>query len=397
MNRKRLEAIKRLQEAEIVLNGIAEAEREKDVAYFEDKWMEQRTGQLDVMTETQKEKRERLNVMLGLEEELIQARPGCIFLCRDRLKAIQLQARRARTQADRFDLMSLPATVANLEEQIEAMATALGGAEFQELAGAVRNQETAVLGLSIARANLYEAKVGLVEARMRRHRHTGTREQQHLARHLGDKTKLVRVKYNTYARQVGKYENDYPDAVQPALPDLATVMAMEMDDVFWNRGELGLQDGDTDRDGINSFLSRRSACEELRRIAREARQMTGWANAYYDRILALGRKVNEAVGAVRSRLVSIYSIVKKNACKLWKQWSRDLPQLVRETAAYLEAHQLQDEILIHGFERVTAWADQEWKMMAGKPIIQAEEPDFYEQAEELEYERLYDMNGEMLR
>ncbi|EGG00732.1 uncharacterized protein MELLADRAFT_93070 [Melampsora larici-populina 98AG31] len=264
MNRKRLEAIKRLQEAEIVLNGIAEAEREKDVAYFEDKWMEQRTGQLDVMTETQKEKRERLNVMLGLEEELIQARPGCIFLCRDRLKAIQLQARRARTQADRVDLMSLPATVANLEEQIEAMATALGGAEFRELAGAVRNQETAVLGLSIARANLYEAKVGLVEARLRRHWHT-----------------------------VGKYENDYPDAVQPALPDLATVMAMEMDDVFWNRGELGLQDGDTDRDGINSFLSRRSACEELRRIAREARQMTGWANAYYDRILALGRKVNE--------------------------------------------------------------------------------------------------------
>jgi hypothetical protein len=32
--------------------------------------------------------------------------------------------------------MSLPATVANIEEQIEAMATALGGAEFRELAGA---------------------------------------------------------------------------------------------------------------------------------------------------------------------------------------------------------------------------------------------------------------------
>ncbi|KAH9809744.1 hypothetical protein DFH28DRAFT_1078897 [Melampsora americana] len=395
MNKKRREAIKRVEEAEHVLNGIAAVQRERDVAFFEHKWNEQRTRQLDVMNETTKEKRDRLQVLLSLEEELIIARN--VLSCRDRLKAIQHKRRRARTEADKVELMSLPTTVANIEEQIEVMATVLGGAEFRDLAGATRNRETALLGLSLARANLYEAKVGLVEARLRRHRHTGARQQQYMARHLGDKTKAVRVKYNTYERRVEKYSTDYPDSVQPALPDLETVMTMEMDDEFWNRGEVGLEEDDTHRPGINSFLSRRSACEELRRIAREARQMTAWANSYFERILALGRKVNEAVGVVRSRLVSLYTIVKKKAAKLWKQWGRDLPQQVRETATYLEGHIQQDEMLKEGFDRVSAWADQEWKMMAGKPVIQAEEPDFYEQAEDWQYEHLYDMNGEMLR
>ncbi|EGF99819.1 uncharacterized protein MELLADRAFT_94087 [Melampsora larici-populina 98AG31] len=391
MNRKRQEAIKRLAEAEQVLNEIAAVNRAHNHSFFENKWNEQRTRQLDVMTETQNEKRERLKVMLGLEEELIQAR--------DRLKAIQVKRRRARTQADNVQLMSLPDTVANIEEQIEAMATALGGAEFSDLAGATQNQTNALLTLSLAREYLYEAKVGLVEARLRRHRQSGARLQQYLAKHLGDKTKNVRVKYSTYLRKVEKYALDFPDAVQPALPELGDVMAMTMDDPFWSRGKVEPAVGveaDITRLGIENFLSRRSAGEELRRIGREARQMTAWSNMYWARVVALGRKVNEAVGVVRNRLKSLYNIVKRQACKLWKEWGRDLPQQIQETATYIEGQTDQDVTLKEEFGRVTAWADQEWKALAGKPIIQAEEPDDYEQAEDLHYENLYDMNGEML-
>ncbi|EGF97533.1 uncharacterized protein MELLADRAFT_85102 [Melampsora larici-populina 98AG31] len=386
------EAITRLQEAEQVLNDIAAANCARDVAFFENKWIEQRTRQLDVMTESQNEKRERLQVMLALEEELI--------LARDRLKGIQQKRRRARTEADRNELLSLPATVANIEEQIEAMATALGGAEFRELAGVTKNKKNALLALSLARGNLYEAKVGLVEARLRRHRHSGARLQQYLAKHLGDKTRNVRDKYNTYMRRVDKYGLDFSDAVQPDAPDLARVMAMSLDDPFWNRGELDPVDGedeDINRVGIENFLSRRSAGEELRRIGREARQMTAWANLYYDRVVALGVKVTRAVGVVRSRLMSLYTIVKKQACKLWKQWGRDLPQQIQETATYVHGQNAQDEILKEKFRTVAAWADQEWKTLASKPMIQAEEPDMYEEAEDLYYENFYDMNGEMLQ
>ncbi|EGG00362.1 uncharacterized protein MELLADRAFT_93351 [Melampsora larici-populina 98AG31] len=329
--------------------------------------------------------------MLGLEEELI--------LARERLKGIQLKRRRARTQADNIDLMSLPTTVANIEEQIEAMASALGGAEFRRLAGATKDQNNALLTLSLARALLYEAKVGLVEARLRRHRHTGTRLQQYLAKHLGDKTKNVRTKYHTYMRRVDSYAIDFPDAVQPQSPELAEVMAMTLDDPFWNRGELDPAAGEEDdmnRIGIESFLSRRSAGEELRRIGREARQMTAWSNMYYERVVALGRKVDEAVGSIQSRLRSLYNIVKRQTCKLWKQWGRDLPQQLQDTATYLEGQHDLDEALKEKFATVTSWADQEWKTLAEKPIIQAEEPDLYEHAEDLHYENLYDMNGELL-
>lgn len=44
--------------------------------------------------------------------------------------------RRARTEADHNDLMALPASVADIEEQIESVASVLGGAAFRNLAGA---------------------------------------------------------------------------------------------------------------------------------------------------------------------------------------------------------------------------------------------------------------------
>ncbi|EGG10973.1 uncharacterized protein MELLADRAFT_92381 [Melampsora larici-populina 98AG31] len=103
-------------------------------------------------------------LLLGLEEELIGAR--------ERLRAIQATRRRARTYADNNDLMALPATVADVEEQIEGVATALGGPAFRALAGATDSKTNALIAISIARSNLYEAKVGLIESRLRRHHNT---------------------------------------------------------------------------------------------------------------------------------------------------------------------------------------------------------------------------------
>jgi hypothetical protein len=99
---------------------------------------------------------------------------------------------------------------------------------------------------------------------------------------------------------------------------------------------------------------------------------------------------------VQRRLRSLYNIVKRQTCKLWKQWGRDLPRQIDETATYIAGQNEGDERLKVQFGTVTAWADQEWKTLAGQPIIQAEEPDLFEQAEVLEYENLYDMNGELL-
>ncbi|EGG02994.1 uncharacterized protein MELLADRAFT_90589 [Melampsora larici-populina 98AG31] len=389
MNHKRLDAIKRLEEASQALNNIAVAHRERDINFFENKWEEQKARQLEEMIESKAEKRECLEIMLGLEEELVQAR--------DRLKALQNKRRRARANAEKNELMSLPTSVADIEEQIEFMATALGGEEFHNLVGATRNQENAVLSLAIARGNLYEAKVGLVEARLRRHWHSA-RQQQYIARHLWKRTSDVCVKYNTYKRQVYKYVHNYPDANAPHLPELGQIMTMEMDDDFWNRGELEPEagkEGEINRLGINSFLAQRSSREELRRIAREAHQMTAWANMYYDRIVSLKNRIEQAVGADRVRMLSLYNIVKKQASKLWKRWGFDLKKELEAMSTYINVDNELYLKMKDDFEKVTDWAEEEWRMMAGKPVIRAQEPDIYEEDEDLLYEQLYDNFGEL--
>ncbi|EGF98461.1 uncharacterized protein MELLADRAFT_95668 [Melampsora larici-populina 98AG31] len=392
LTKKRKDAIKRLEEAEAALRNLLDADPAVGGDYFENKWNDQKTRQLDVINETTKEKRERLLILIGLAEELVVAH--------DRLKAIQNKRRRVRTQADNNNLMALPGSVADVEEQIEAIADELGGVEFRNLAGAARNQRDALLGTSLALGKLYEAKVGLTEARLRRHRHTGARQQQYMAKHLGDRTRDVRVKYATYQRRVEKYRTEFPEAVQPDLPDLAKVMGMDMDNPFWNRGEITPKDraaGERDRLGIESFLSQRSSREDLRRIAREVRQMTGWANGYFDCVVGLKHRGDlEGCGSLKNRLMSLYNIVSRKACKLWKKWSKDLKQALVDTRTCLQGTGEQDQVLKEKFDKVSKWADKEWKTMAGKPVIQAEEPDEYENAEEEEYERWYDMHGEMI-
>ncbi|EGF97249.1 uncharacterized protein MELLADRAFT_86338 [Melampsora larici-populina 98AG31] len=167
VRRRKGEVVKRLVEAEqtlAILAVPAEGYPGHNDQFFEDHWIAQRTQQLDGMTDTQKQKREKLTILLAMEEQLV--------IAREELRDLQNKTRRARTQADRNELLSLPGSIVDIEGQIEAMATALGGAEFRALTAATGNQANAALSISLARDKLYESKVGLVECRLRRHRDT---------------------------------------------------------------------------------------------------------------------------------------------------------------------------------------------------------------------------------
>ncbi|EGF99351.1 uncharacterized protein MELLADRAFT_94705 [Melampsora larici-populina 98AG31] len=162
------EAKKRLEEASETLRTLStpgEGCPGRDSAYFEAKWMAQRTRQLDAMTERQQAKRDKIALLLGLEEGL--------HVTLARLAFMEDTDRRARTQAERNELLALPRTVADIEDWIDAVAIQLGGAEFQNILGAQKNQKTALVALSVARGCLYEAKVGVIESRLRRHRSSG--------------------------------------------------------------------------------------------------------------------------------------------------------------------------------------------------------------------------------
>ncbi|EGG06608.1 uncharacterized protein MELLADRAFT_86450 [Melampsora larici-populina 98AG31] len=284
----------RLHDAEQTLTTLETPDEEypgHDSHFFENLWNTRKAHDLDAMNKQKSRKKEMIAVLLGLEEELIGA-------C-ERLRTIQATRRRARTDADNNELMALPGTVVDVEEQIEGVATALGGVAFRALAGATDNKTNALIAISIARSNLYEARVGLTESRLRRHQNTGQRAAQYNARQDSKKTANLRVKYQTYERKVQKYHTDFPRAVRVQLPDLVTVMRMSLEDNFWNRGEVDEEEhgdhADKFRAGIDATLLQRRAVEELRRIAREVRQMMGWAFEYYEQIISFKTQLEQEV------------------------------------------------------------------------------------------------------
>ncbi|EGG11853.1 uncharacterized protein MELLADRAFT_88936 [Melampsora larici-populina 98AG31] len=287
LRRKKTEARQRLEEAEVTLKTLispGDGCPGRDAAYLEGQWMAQRARHLDIIEESKSEKRDKISLLLELEEGL--------HVSLKRLDSLQNARRRASTQAERRELVALPGTVVDFEERIGAVANELGGNEFRGMLGVTATQTNAILAISIARGKMYEARVGVIEARLRQHRNEGTRQQQQTTRQCGDKLRNLRDKYNTYKRRVQKYHTDYPRRRRVELPDFDTIESMEPDDPFWNRGEDEVLPGEEAeseriRRGITAFLARRGAQEELRRLARESRHMMGWAIEYHQRIMGL--------------------------------------------------------------------------------------------------------------
>lgn len=99
------------------------------------------------------------------------------------------------------------------------------------------------------------------------------------------KKKLLKKKYNTYHRNVSKYNENRRRNSRIPDPSFEEVEEMPVTDEFWDLGALThpAEDWATNKHtkaGIQAFLLKRAAVEELRRISRETRQLIEWALAY---------------------------------------------------------------------------------------------------------------------
>lgn len=89
---------------------------------------------------------------------------------------------------------------------------------------------------------------------------------------------MVTKKFQTYESEVTKYHQNFRTAAKLDCPTLATVRSLPLENAFWDIGNLTHPaepwaiDADT-KVGIQAYLSARSCEEELRRVAREVRQM----------------------------------------------------------------------------------------------------------------------------
>lgn len=106
----------------------------------------------------------------------------------------------------------------------------------------------------------------------------GTSSQQRLKQLMIGKQRMVTKKFQTYECEVRRYHQTFRNDVNLPCPNLATVRLLNLDDPFWDIGGLThpAEPWATDPDtklGIQAFLTSRTCEEELKRIAREVRQM----------------------------------------------------------------------------------------------------------------------------
>ncbi|EGG00025.1 uncharacterized protein MELLADRAFT_112127 [Melampsora larici-populina 98AG31] len=300
---------------------------------------------MDVISMTAKEKKKKIAELLELEENLIEAR--------------LLKRVKARTGREKQELLNLPKYLVWLETQIHNAAAELGSEEFRELTGVTDDRAKHLLALQVAKGKLYEAKVGVIEARRRSERTGGTTSQGRLNYIKSHKSKLFKTKYNSYHRRVSGYNDRFQP--EPLLddPSLAEVERMEISDLFWAGGstlshpeEPWANDLPT-REGIQAFLSCRSAEEEMCCISREARQLSQWALEYQSKVDLVDPGAVDGTDVSGVIQKSLYAGLASETRRLWYNWNFDLIDVIRSTAVHLPSPLR----LAHDQEIVGQWKD----------------------------------------
>lgn len=115
---------------------------------------------------------------------------------------------------------------------------------------------------------------------------------------MSSREKVFRSKWKIYNEKVEEFNGKYRRQGIAGCPPLEDVRRMDFEDDFWNNGllthpnERWAVDPPT-QDGIQAWLTVQRCDEELRRIAREVRQLirsTLWMKAKLDELAVLAER-----------------------------------------------------------------------------------------------------------
>ncbi|KAH9814030.1 hypothetical protein DFH28DRAFT_895296 [Melampsora americana] len=157
---------KRLVKSLATLTDLAKRNPKYTTTFFERQWQRQRNIQRNFITATTRRLKDRLKVLLTLEEDLIEARTE--------LATLEASTAPLRTQEQQHELLDLPRTLTMLENQIQNLANALGSHQFREITGMTDHRAKPLMLVQIAKSKLYHSKVECIEMRGRADGTTGT-------------------------------------------------------------------------------------------------------------------------------------------------------------------------------------------------------------------------------
>ncbi|EGF97141.1 uncharacterized protein MELLADRAFT_114562 [Melampsora larici-populina 98AG31] len=370
----------------VILTAKGNANPAHTLAYFKAQWARQRDLQLRAITTRTKDRRQRLEVLVLLEEELLEARYRSLCVSNvlrvkhsKKLAALNATNAEIRTAEQRNELLDLPGSLASLEAKMQEVAEELGNTELLNVRRRGNDRVKAVMTVQVALGFLYEAKFDVIQQFADAALRTGATQQPRNEQLRTKKRAQRKKKLETYLRHAKKYNQRYRRTPRLAEPSLDDVQAMDLLDPFWDEVALVHQDEpwascQSTKDGIVAFRSKTAGEEELRRLGREVRQLIGWAVDWQRRIDEA--KPNEANGEGRvAEWKSVHRGLSRRACLLWKRWERGLLEVVQSTQQFVGGSVQRDGEMIDGWQRMVASTAVIWQEILGDPIFMAEEED----------------------
>ncbi|EGG06927.1 uncharacterized protein MELLADRAFT_106366 [Melampsora larici-populina 98AG31] len=194
-----------------------------------------------------------------------------------------------RTAEQRHELLDLPASLVALEAQIQAVADELGNAELLNARRGSNVRVKAMLSVQVALGFLYEAAMDVIQQRADAAVRTGATQQPRNEQLRKKKQILLKKKLDTYLRHASRYNQRHRPTPRLVLPSLDEVLEMDLLHPFWDEVALNHLDEpwascQRTKDGIVALRNQLASEEELRRLAREVRQLMGWAIDYQNRV-----------------------------------------------------------------------------------------------------------------
>ncbi|KAH9823853.1 hypothetical protein DFH28DRAFT_1117631 [Melampsora americana] len=158
------------------------------------------------------------------------------------------------------------------------------------------------------------------------------------------------------------------------VPTFEDVKAMPMTHPFWDGSGLSHPDkpwaiNNDVKTGIQAWLTRGSAREEVGRIGREVRQLILWALDYQKRVddSLPAPGVEEDVTST-----SLHAQLTKASTQLWMRWDPQLQDVLRWTASSVQGSNELDQDIKAECAFMILGCRSQWEKFRGRAIISAE-------------------------